>query len=302
MSSRRDLRGFTLIEVLVVVAIIALLISVLIPSLSRSRDQAQTLVCKTRLKELYSGHNFYAQDSKGRFPHWDWWLWDNFPGTDSGYQYFLSQQKPPQTLYAKFGGVRPTDSSVWVTFGQIYKFVKNPEVYFCPKDTKKRDGNAIGAGGSMGTKAIHSYVRFIEPHDAVDQHDHNGAASPNYPPVSAFFLSPDTLKPGIYSKSSLDYAGKFYSTPNKTGMLFEEYPGFDDTLQSPKPSNEISALNDGYSGFISFTDYMAGRHFGKGNVLFWDGHVDPVVAKRFNNYPGDKYAAYMALGGPRPPD
>lgn len=287
MLSRRNPRGFTLIEVLVVVAIIALLISVLVPSLSRSRDQAQTVVCKTRLRELYSGHNFYAQDSKGRFPHWDWWLWDGIGGANKGY---LGDP------YRKFGGTRPSDSATWVTFGQVYKFVREREVYFCPKDTKRRFGNAVGAGGSLGNKAIHSFVRFIEPHNAIDQHRNNGAASSGL--SSADFLSPDDLKPGIFSKSSIDYGGKFYSTPNKVGMLYEEYPGFDDTLMTPNPSNAGSALNDGYSGYYSFLDYMAARHFGKGDVLFWDGHTDLVDSKKFNG--SDIYANWLVMGGPKP--
>lgn len=291
--SRCDRRAFTLIEVLVVVAIIALLISVLIPSLSRSRDQAQAVVCKTRLREMYSGHNFYAQDNKGRFAHWDWWLWD---GINGQYASYLGDP------YRKFGGTRPADSSIWVTFGQIYKFVRNGEAYLCPKDTKRRFGAGIGSGESgRGTKPIHSYVRFIEPHNAVDQHRNNGASTDGIS-APADFLSPDDLKPGVFSKSSVDYAGKFYSTPTKVGMMFEEYPGFDDSLQSPKPGNAVSALNDGHSGFFDYTDYMAGRHFGKGTVLFWDGHTDMVIAKRFNYYPSDKYAAYMVLGGPKPPN
>ncbi|HOW70560.1 MAG TPA: type II secretion system protein [Phycisphaerae bacterium] len=288
MSNRYDRRGFTLIEVLVVVAIIALLISVLIPSLSRSRDQAQAVVCKTRLRELYSGHNFYAQDNKSRFPHWDWWLWDGISGGNAAY---LGDP------YRKFGGTRPTDSGLWVTFGQIYKFVRNKEVYFCPKDTKRRFAAAVGSGESgRGNRAIHSYVRFIEPHNAIDQHRNNGSSSSGL--ASADFLSPDELKPGIFSKSSVDYAGKFYSTPNKVGMLFEEYPGFDDTTLSPNASNAGSALNDGYSGYYDFVDWMAGRHFAKGTVLYWDGHTDMVETKKFNT--SDKYASYMVLGGPKP--
>src|SRR5438046_1740734 len=101
--------GFTLIEILVVVAIIALLISILLPSLSKAREQARALVCKTRLTQLYRGHVFYAADNKGLFPHWDWWLWDGTQ-TDGARQFFY----PSSWIYRVTGGVRSTDSRRWV--------------------------------------------------------------------------------------------------------------------------------------------------------------------------------------------
>jgi prepilin-type N-terminal cleavage/methylation domain-containing protein len=289
--------AFTLIEVLVVVAIIALLISVLMPSLARSRDQAQMVVCKTRLKELYNGHYFYSQESKGRFPHWDWWLWDNAGGASQ-------KELLNKNLYAKFGGARPTDSSVWVTFGQIYKFVRNPEVYFCPKDTKKRIGNSIGNGTTNGARPINSFVRFIEPHDFIGYHN----KQPNGYLADVAFLNPDSLKPGVFVSDQTKAEGTFYSVPNKVGLLYEENPYTDDTLMtiSKRTGNEVSVLNDGYSGFFfsgysgsygGYNDYMAARHFNKGDVLFWDGHTDMVDGMKFNRFPTDKYAAYTVLGG-----
>ncbi len=56
----RKTKAFTLLELLVVVAIIALLVSVLLPSLSNAREQAKTVLCGTQLKQLYFSFNDYA--------------------------------------------------------------------------------------------------------------------------------------------------------------------------------------------------------------------------------------------------
>lgn len=61
-------KGFTLIEVLVVVAIIALLISILLPSLRQARDLAKRVMCNTNLHDLGICLNTYAQENEGYFP------------------------------------------------------------------------------------------------------------------------------------------------------------------------------------------------------------------------------------------
>ncbi|MBP7935309.1 MAG: prepilin-type N-terminal cleavage/methylation domain-containing protein [Phycisphaerae bacterium] len=55
-------RAFTLIEVLVVVAIVALLVAVLIPSLTRAREQSKNTVCMSNLRQFAYGFQFYSQD------------------------------------------------------------------------------------------------------------------------------------------------------------------------------------------------------------------------------------------------
>ena len=57
-------RGFTLIELLVVVSIIALLISILLPSLSSAREQARMVKCSANLRAISNGVALYVQDQR----------------------------------------------------------------------------------------------------------------------------------------------------------------------------------------------------------------------------------------------
>ena len=59
-------RGFTLIELLVVVSIIALLLSVLVPSLSKARKQARRVVCSNNLHNWGLAVNMMVADNKGK--------------------------------------------------------------------------------------------------------------------------------------------------------------------------------------------------------------------------------------------
>jgi prepilin-type N-terminal cleavage/methylation domain-containing protein/prepilin-type processing-associated H-X9-DG protein len=61
-------KGFTLVELLVVIGIIALLISILLPSLNKARSSASLLSCQSNFRQVYNALLFYAGDNKGFLP------------------------------------------------------------------------------------------------------------------------------------------------------------------------------------------------------------------------------------------
>ncbi len=74
MQSRRG--GFTLIELLVVISIIALLLAILMPSLSRARGQAKSVTCQSNLRQLGISLTMYADASRSWYPAWSvWHVW-----------------------------------------------------------------------------------------------------------------------------------------------------------------------------------------------------------------------------------
>ena len=86
LAHRAAHRGFTLIELLVVVPIIALLISILLPSLSKARETARMVKCQANQKQFGSAHHMYANGAD------DWFVPVEISGFGGWYRWIQWRQ------------------------------------------------------------------------------------------------------------------------------------------------------------------------------------------------------------------
>jgi len=105
-----------LVELLVVIGIIALLISILIPALTRARDQANRAKCMANLRSLTSAWMMYANDNKGRLARAE--TYQPAPGS-----------KDPGGWVWDGPGNEPIKN------GTLYRYLNLLEVYQCPAES-----------------------------------------------------------------------------------------------------------------------------------------------------------------------
>ena len=255
-AKRRSLGGFTLVELLVVVAIIAILISVLLPALAAARASATLISCASNLRQIGQAFNLYGSDGGGVLPPYDF-AWP--AGSPAPVPVF--NDWATTSIQAKFP---PNTKSLWQHFLWPYAG-KTKKVFVCPAhESASREDylQAFRCGSNVVTKE--------EDYDFWEYNYGMNSVGVKKNSFNKFFRNAQSMM------LAMD-AGRWQV--NKSEDI-DFYRG-DMYLPGARVGWQPYVNKDGSNGWVAgaLDDADRERHRGRRvNVLFVDGHVTAVAA------------------------
>ena len=258
-------KGFTLVELLVVIGIISLLISILLPSLSRARESAQSVVCLSGLRQIGIGVHMYANDNKGIVVPFKIMRQQNGPGNWNEWgAYYTWFHLLYSAGYVSANGktaITQVEADTTLTAFQT-------GVLRCPSDANLNRGTFFG---------------FNRPRDSYDT---AGAAFWRvWDPRGADFIETsycmNSQGMGIrVGDASLERAWYF------PGLSFTErddaaYKNKVHKLSTVGNASRLMFIFDGVGSITRQPEWLNARHMGatRTNVLFLDGHAESFATK-----------------------
>ena len=129
-------RGFTLIELWVVIAVIAVLMAILMPALAKAREQGKRAVCLVNLRQLNLAWTLYADDNANRIVNAN----TGRPGESP-----IPSNEDGWVHWAGYSDQTSDQAQVQaIKEGALFRYIKNQRLYECPS----------GFRGEMRTYAI----------------------------------------------------------------------------------------------------------------------------------------------------
>lgn len=147
--------AFTLIELLVVVAIIAVLVSMLLPALRGARNAARVTVCLANQKSLALAYTLYANDFREVLVH----SYTNFDQFDSSWQDY--PRDAAGVIMTQPALVAATNVSAQIDAckrGRLFQYAPDQGAYHCPSDTRNTVRWNSGAALAYVTYSIPNYL------------------------------------------------------------------------------------------------------------------------------------------------
>ncbi|MBN2064547.1 MAG: type II secretion system protein [Sedimentisphaerales bacterium] len=174
---KKTIKAFTLIELLVVITIIALLVSILMPSLNKAKQQATMAVCLSGQKQLMAAYIMYTSDNNDSMVR---------PWTQNG-KLGDWVNDPINAAGTVMGDPRistPEDEKRGIEKGALWKYYKDHNLVHCPGD--KRSFSAplyTSLTSGLGGWRSYSIVGTLNNRNATGQNEKrfglNSASSPD---------------------------------------------------------------------------------------------------------------------------